>query len=146
MTVSRKKELMPMAEILRAEGRTYDEIAEQIGIASKTVARWFQIEQARRNRPLTQRLSEQLEARLEKLFEDEESKDEQKHDPKFADRALKLCKLIEALRAGPDEISASLIAIMRFIRFCLITLTEEEMQPIRRAVALFIDDLKQENS
>ncbi len=146
MTVSRKKELMPMAEVLRAEGRTYDEIADEIGVAPKTIARWFQAEQAERKRPLTERLSEQLEARLEKLFEDEESEDEEKHDPKFTDRALKLCKLIEALRAGPDEVSASLIAIMRFIRFCLITLTEDEMRPIRRAVALFIDDLKQENS
>lgn len=64
---------------------------------------------------------------------------------KLEDRVLKLCKVIEAMRHGRDDIGLQLSAIDRFADYCLQNLTEEEMQPVRTAISMFLEDLRREN-
>jgi AcrR family transcriptional regulator len=146
MVATRKPKLFSRAAVLRAEGRSFRSIAQELGVASTTVARWFPKGETGHLLSVAERLCTQLDRRLEKLFADDEAAPDAERDPKLIDRALKLCKLREALRAGPDDVSTGLTAMSRFVRFCLVHMTEDEMPPIRRAVTLFIDELKRENS
>ena len=59
---------------------------------------------------------------------------------------LKVCKVLEYLRAGEDDLDAQLAAMKRFAGFCIRTLSEDEMTPVRKAIRLFLDDLKREHS
>jgi transposase-like protein len=61
------------------------------------------------------------------------------------DRMLKICRIIEFLRSG-DEIGSRLQAMHEFARFCIGTLSESEMQPVRMAITRYLDKLKEENS
>ena len=67
-------------------------------------------------------------------------------DAKAEERILRLCKILEALRSGEDNLRAQLDAMKGFAAFCTRTLTEEEMTPVRKAVRLFLDALKKEHS
>ena len=59
---------------------------------------------------------------------------------------LKICRVLEHLRDDGDELTACLKAMERFGTFCARTLVEEEMTPVRKAVRLFLDELKKEHS
>lgn len=94
-------------------------------------------------RSLTDRLCRRLEERLEGLIEKSEGK---KPDPRLEDRMLKICKVLEYLRGEDNDLSAQLRAMKRFATFCVQTLSEEEMTPVRKATRLFLEDLKREHS
>jgi hypothetical protein len=64
---------------------------------------------------------------------------------RIEDRMLKICRIIEFLRGG-DEIGAQIDAMEAFAKFCLRTLSESDMQPVRMAITRFLDELKRENS
>lgn len=89
------------------------------------------------------RLARRLEERLAVLVEKSEASP---NDPKLEDRMLKVCKVLEYLRAGEDDLDAQLAAMKRFAGFCIRTLSEDEMTPVRKAIRLFLDDLKREHS
>jgi hypothetical protein len=61
------------------------------------------------------------------------------------DRMLKICRIIEFLRSG-DEIGPQLRAIHNFASFCIRTLSESDMGPVRMAVTRYLDELKKEHS
>ena len=58
---------------------------------------------------------------------------------------LKVCRVLEFLR-DDDDLEAQLRTVEDFASFCMETLTEEEMRPVRKAIHMFLDKLKRENS
>ncbi|MCK4284172.1 MAG: helix-turn-helix domain-containing protein [Candidatus Brocadiae bacterium] len=175
MAKSAKPKLVPQARALYAEGSSKPVIAESLKVSVRTVRRWAQ-EEAAAGRPwrrgpsgseepprpssraaaprrasggargpgsLPERLCRRLEERLEELMEKSKEADD---DPRLEERMLRICKVLEYLRAEADDISAQLVAMKRFVTFCLRTLSEDEMAPVRKAVRLFVDALRKEHS
>ncbi len=66
--------------------------------------------------------------------------------PTYEDRMVKVCRVIETLSPGEDDLSGQLHAMQAFAVFCVRTLPECEMAPVRKAVRLFLDHLKREHS
>ncbi len=104
-----------------------------------------------RHRPLLRRRSpaglERLTRRLEERLEELVGKSEEApNDPKWEDRMLKLCKVLEFVRSADDDLTPLLAAMQKFAAFCVRTLPEAEMAPVRKAVRLFLDHLKREHS
>ena len=64
----------------------------------------------------------------------------------FQIRMLKVCRVLEHVRGDGADLDAQLEAIKRFAKFCLQNLNEEEMQHVRKAIRLFLDNLKEEHS
>lgn len=167
MMQSRKQKLLPEAQALRDAGASTNEIAESLGVPPGTVRRWLSGE-AGKHAPGTDGLRRKLEARLKELIEESEPQpqaagsdetktgkgkgDEAKagksksDEAKVEDRMLKLCKVLEFLREDEDDITPQLDAMKRFASFCVRTLTEDEMPPVRKAVRLFLDNLKREHT
>ena len=61
------------------------------------------------------------------------------------DRMLKICRVLEFLREA-DDLEAQLRAIKGFAAFCMQTLTEDEMPPVRKVIHLFLEKLRRENA
>jgi hypothetical protein len=61
---------------------------------------------------------------------------------KVEDRALKVTKLLSFMDERGDDSEADLRAMKRFVEFCLQELTEDEMQPVRKAVRLFTEHIR----
>jgi hypothetical protein len=66
-------------------------------------------------------------------------------DPKIDDRMLKVCRVLEHLQDDAD-LDAQLETIRRFAAFCVRNLPESTVQPLRSAIRLFVEDLKEEHS
>jgi hypothetical protein len=62
--------------------------------------------------------------------------------PTFEDRMLKVCRVIEHLNPDADDPMVQLKVMQGFAAFCVRTLSEQEIGPVRKAVRLFLDDLK----
>jgi transposase-like protein len=164
---SKRSKLLPQARALYAEGASKAAIAESLGVAPSTVRRWARRD-AQAGRPWQRggqppppprrtpaadarpghscradRLCRRLEERLERLIEAGES---EPGSARLEDRMLKVCRVLEHLRGGQDELRAQLESMKRFAGFCTRTLTEEEMGPVRKAVRLFLEDLRREHS
>ena len=88
-------------------------------------------------------LRNQLETYLAELVA-EATRASKKDDPRptYEDRMLKVCRIIETLSPGGDDLSPQLAAMKAFATFCVRRLPESEMAPVRKAVRLFLDDLK----
>ena len=168
MAASLKAQKLPEARALYAEGASCEVIAEALGVSPRTVRRWARQEHEagrpwrRRaesdpsethdhedhgrpdagNDSLTRRLCCRLEERLERLVEQSELADE---GGRLEDRMLKVCRVLDSLRAG-DELTGKLEAMKRFAAFCVGTLPDAEMTPVRKAIRLFIEELRREHS
>jgi len=150
---TRRKKVL-QARALYAEGLTQAEIAAAIGVATGTVSHWASHDRRNGdpwvrgprqfnpppNATLADRLYARLQERLERLIGGTED------DPELEDRALKVCRLLEHLRADRDNLNAQLGAMHAFASFCLQTLPEEEMAPVRRAIRMFVDQLRKEHA
>jgi len=158
MAKSLKVKLLPQALALRAEGVSMPVIAKTLNVAVRTVERWLREESRQRPHQVTEaggeakpagpplppdELVSRLEGRLARLIE---ASDGAADEAKLEDRMLKVCKVLESLRAGRDDLTAQLRAMNRFAAFCLSALSEDEMPPVRKAVRLFMDSLKRESS
>jgi hypothetical protein len=98
--------------------------------------------QERRDRERRSETREKLEEHFHKVVQDL-SPEEKGY--KSEDRALKVTKLIAFMEERADRTEASLRAMAGFVRFCLRELTEEEMQPVRKAVRMFTEELRRSN-
>ncbi len=67
-------------------------------------------------------------------------------DAKVEERFLKLCRVLESLRADSADLDALVEAMGQFAEFCMKNLTEEEMAPVRGPIRQFLDYLKEEHS
>jgi len=165
---NRSRKRLPEARALYAEGVATGAIANALSISPGTVRRWAR-EDAAAGRPwtrdplppaagspavrplpdpqepgsLSRRLCRRLEQRLERLVE---CHGDDIDSTRLEDHMLKICKVLDGLRAGADDTTAQLEAMRRFADFCLRSLPEEEMTPVRRAVRLFLEDLKRDNA
>lgn len=155
MASPKMDKLLPQARALAADGAAQPTIAASLGISLRTVQRWAAADRAAgvpwpsdagAARPSSgggplraDRLVHKLEGRLERLI------DSDVNAAKIEDRALKICKLLDLLRAGDDP-RWQLEAMRDFAAFCLRNLSEEEMRPVRRAIRLFIDDIRRAHS
>ncbi len=175
MAKSAKSKLVPEARALYAEGSSKPVIAEALKVSAGTVRRWAR-EEAAAGRPwrrgpsdseepprpssraaaprppsggargpgsLPERLCRSLEERLEHLMERSKEADD---DPRLEERMLRICKVLGYLREEADDLSAQLVAMKRFVAFCLRTLSEDEMTPVRKAVRLFVQELRRKRS
>ena len=166
MARSCKDKLLPRARALYAEGSPKPVIAEALKVSLRTVQQWARkdalsghpwrretepVPATAAGRPAArsmgaspaEEICRKLEERLERLIEAGETA---KDGARLEDRMLKICKVLEHLRAGRDEVGAQLSAMKRFAAFCLRTLSEEEMSPVRKAIRLFVENLKKEHS
>jgi len=160
---SQKEMLLPRARALYAEGSTYDVIAESLGVSARTVRRWAAQDRAagrpwrrdaerasstsRPSLPRGEGSAEALRARLRERLDYLVAQSElNPDDAKLDDRMLKLCRVLEHLHKEAADVDAQLEALERFTRFCLQNLSEDEMDPVRKAVRLFLDNLKEEHS
>jgi len=174
MAESRRQRRLAEARALYEAGTPPDVIARSLGVARSTVRRWAR-DEARAGRPWascrpplprqdpppsptnppggspagqaggapeTERLCRLLEGRLGDLIRQSAQED----NPKLDDRILRLCKVIEHLKATGDDLDALLAAMNRFASFCARSLAEEELAPVRAAVRQFLDELKREHS
>ena len=149
-----KRTHLPEARALYAEGLSYVEIAKALDLPAGTVRRWA-AEERRAGRPWpsdgrpasgpTDRgeLCRRLEQRLQRLVERAEN---DLDDARVEDRFLKLCRVIDSLRSDSADLDAQMEAMGRFADFCMKSLTEEEMAPVRGPIRQFLDYLKEEHS
>lgn len=157
MAESKRDRLLPEARALAAEGVPNREIAAALDVAPSTIRRWARCD-AEAGRPWRKpgaptaatpppRRADRLYNRVEGLLEQliDESDVEQK-SANLENRMLKLCRVLEHLRERRDDLEGQLAAMQRFGAFCARNLPEEQMRPVRRAVRLFLDDLKREHS
>jgi len=151
----RKHKLLPQARALYQQGLTQKEVAAALGVVERTIARWSSEDRAL-GRPWTRatdddvgievpesaadRVYRRLERRLEELIG--EGADPEGQDAAAEDRALKVCRVMEFLRRERDELSAQLEAMRRFASFCVSNLSEEEMLAVRKAVCMFIEEMR----
>jgi transposase-like protein len=171
MAKSLRSRLFPQAQALIAEGVPRGVIAKSLDVNPSTLRRWVRESRGAVSTPAAlagavpaerpdsvapigraeggaapssdssaDQLSRKIEERLARLIETGDN------DAKTEDRMLKLCKVLECLRADEDDLDAQLAAMRKFARFCVRTLCEEEMTPIRKAVRLFLDELQREHS
>jgi len=142
------------ARALRAAGARTAEIAAALGVSPSTVRRWArqdaradeEVGAPERGHPARRpvdRLILKLERRLAKLVENE---DEKAEPARIEDRMLKLCKVLDYLRAGRDDLTGQLEAMRGFAAFCLQNLPEPDMDPVRKAIRLFVEQLRKEHS
>ncbi|MHC4481667.1 MAG: helix-turn-helix domain-containing protein [Planctomycetota bacterium] len=160
MANSQKEKKLPEARVLFAEGVDKAAIARALGVSARTVRRWAR-QDALKGRPwevageggplpdlpaaqqvpkdaaLTARLCRRLRERLADLVETSEAEE---------DRMLKLCRVIEHLREGGQDLMGRLETMREFASFCARNLPEEEMAPVRKAVSGFMNQLKEDHS
>ncbi len=165
---SRKDELLPQARVLCAEGMSKAEVASALHVSRRTIQRWAkqdrdagrpwrrpgdgEAESPSRGRTdalassggdLVERVYAKLQERLEDLVE---SGEEESGSARVEDRMLKICRVLDYLRSDRDPVGEQLRAMKAFAAFCLRTLNEEQMRPVRKAIRMFLDDLKKENT
>jgi len=164
--MDRKSKHLPEARALYAEGLSMAAIAEALPVSVSTVRRWAREEAAggrpwtrratpesrpevrqdttaphRRvspRRPLAERLRRRLERRLEKLVRQHAN---DVSTTALEDHMLKTCKVLELLK-DHDDPGTQLEAMRRFAAFCVRTLSEDEMGPVRKAIRLFLDEVR----
>lgn len=154
MSRSKKARHLDEALALRREGLSPGQIAAALPVSASTVRRWLRAERQApspeterpepdRTEPSAERLRRKLEERLERLIEESEV---DQGNARLEDRMLKVCKVLEFLRGEGDDVAAQLEAMDGFSDFCVRTLSEGEMTPVRKAVRLFLDELKRKHS
>ena len=168
MVLNQRQTLLPRARALYAAGSDEKAIAAALQVPAATVRRWARQDKKlgdpwRRDggtdglaTPLTPRprrrtrtpagadaLRRRLQDRLERLIELSE---DDLDDAKIEERMLKVCRVLESLRGEAADLDAQLELAKRFAAFCMRNLSEEEMEPVRRAIRLFMDNLREENS
>jgi hypothetical protein len=164
---SQKARKLVEARALYAGGATKPVIAEALGVSLRTIQKWAREDamagqawgregatgspnavppvpelSSQDNTTSADQLCRKLEERLARLIE---AGDPAK-DARLEDRMLKLCKVLESLRASQDDVAPQLEAMKRFASFCVRTLSEDEMSPVRKAIRLFLEDLRKEHS
>ncbi len=162
MAKQRKERLLPQARALYAEGLAKTEIAAALDISTRTLRRWARAD-ADAGRPWSRegsdlladeplpepagpdpaRIRRMLERRLELLAERAEC---DLDDARLDDRMLKVCRILEHLDVGAQRLEAQLRAAKDFAAFCLRNLPEREVRPVRKAVRMFVEHLKEENT
>ena len=159
MADSPKMKLLPQARALYAAGSDEDAIAASLSVSVTTVRRWAREDEragepwtrdgkpmtrpSRRARNSADSLRRRLQERLERLIERSE---DDMDDAKIEERMLKVCRVLEALRGDTADLDAQLELTKRFAAFCMRNLTDEEMEPLRKAIRLFMDNLREEHS
>jgi hypothetical protein len=167
-TAAERRQLIDEARVLYEAGATTETIATSACVSPSTIRRWARKAKAagapwqrqastppRRSqasvppaaaRPDTPATAGDLRTLLEQRLADLVQRSIQEPDkPGAEDRMLKVCKVLEFLR-GADDLEARLRGMKDFAGFCVQTLTEDEMPPVRKAIHMFLDKLKRENS
>jgi hypothetical protein len=93
---------------------------------------------------LRPRLRSQLEAHLARLVRQTLNADKRgrPRGPALEDRMLKVCRVIEHFDPDTDDPTVQLAVLKGSVAFCVRTLSEPEMPPLRKALRLYLDDLK----
>ena len=139
------------ARQLYEQGSALDAIARSVKTPVMSVLRWRRDDETKGRqwlRPGEPTLQEKMRARLYRhldvLIEAAESRRKQTRAryPTLEDRMLRVCQVIEHLAPDSDDLTAQLLALQKFAAFCVRTLSEEEMGPVRKAVRMFLDELK----
>jgi hypothetical protein len=150
MPATKRRTLLPQARALHREGVPATGIASSLGVSRRTIDRWRASDEGMGNSwdaGQTESPSRRLRRRVEeRLLVLADAMDGDEHDLKLEDRMLKLCRVLDHLPTDEADIDSQFAWIRQFVTFCLHNLTEDEMPPIRRAVRLFLDDLKERNS
>ena len=55
---------------------------------------------------------------------------------------LDVCRAMERLRPDTDDPTIQLAVLKGSVAFCVRTLSEPDMPPLRKAIRLYLDDLK----
>ena len=161
MTDPKQADRREQARALYAEGTAVPVIARAVGVSAGTVRRWKRRDaegdcpwrsevEAAAGRPCAcaggghdaGRLRRMLEEHLSALAERSAANPDK---PGAEDRMLKVCRVLEFLR-NADDVESQLQAMKRFAAFCVRTLPEGEMAPVREAIHLFLEHLRRENA
>lgn len=157
-----KEDRKRRARDLFARGLAKTEIAREMGVSPSTVYRWAREDRedgnpwSRRAAPCQRasrqpespapdrdRLRRRLHARLQALVERAEREPD---EAKLEQRMLKLCRVLEHLQPEASDPKAQLEALDRFATFCAQNLCEDELDPVRRALRIYMDHLKEVHS
>jgi len=139
------------ARQLYEQGSALDAIARSVKTPVMSVLRWHRDDEAkglqwlRPGEPtFEQKMRARLYRHLEVLLRAAETRKKQARAPypTLEDRMLKVCQVIKHLSPDCDDLMAQLLAMKEFADFCVRTLSEEEMGPVRKAVRMFLDELK----
>ncbi|MFW6189048.1 MAG: hypothetical protein ACOC7T_01325 [Planctomycetota bacterium] len=148
-----KFHLWPRARALYERGGTLSEVADQLDVHRATLCRWSgkDAEAGRpwRRRPAPAEGPAYVRARLHQKLErmaDGLAGDAEGEEVELADRMLKVCRVLEDLPEQGAGLEGLLQAMRRFMDFCLQRLPEEQTPPVRRAVRMFVENLKEEHT
>ena len=152
MPRSGKEDRVPEARALYAAGTTKAVIAKSLGVARSTVTHWSK-QDAAAGRPWERdagpvprgRLRALLEERLADLAKQDDATDA-KAAAASEDRMLKICRVLDYLDSGSDDLDSCFDAMERFGAFCVRSLSEADMVPVRKAITQFLDELRREHS
>lgn len=142
------------ARALYVEGAGLSEIARALNLCQNTPGRWKKSDRAQgiswemlrqdRINGAPSAVLRRLEDRLAELVHQGLSGDPD--DAPSEERLLKLVRIIEGYKKLAGSISTHLSVMGTFARFCAGQLEREEIAVVRKAVELYLDDLKRKNS
>ncbi|MFO8008602.1 MAG: helix-turn-helix domain-containing protein [Candidatus Brocadiia bacterium] len=160
MTEATKQELLPRARALYAEGLPKRVIAEALDVSPRTLRRWAK-QDREAGRPWERNTGKppaparrhngtspaEMRADLERHLADLVAlQGTDQGDGKLEDRMLKVCRVLDHLRDEEDDVGAQLRGLKRFAAWCVRHLSEQDMEPVRRAIRRFLDELKEQHS
>jgi len=155
-----KERMRDQARALRRQGSSMAVIGEALGVTDRTVRRWAK-DDADAGRPwrwgkgvdfiptpehFTDRMCSQLMERLARLIEAGDDPEHAEDAARLEDRMLKVCRVLEHLKSDHIDLEQQLVGLKRFAAFCMRNMTEQEMEPVRRAIRQFLDEMREEHS
>ncbi len=152
MPRSEREDKAPEARALYAAGATKAVIARSLDVARSTITHWSK-QDADAGRPWERDAEPMQRGRLRALLEQrlaDLAKQDDGTDAKAAaaseDRMLKICRVLDHLDDESDDLDSCFNAMERFGGFCVRNLSEADMDRVRRAITLFLDELRREHS
>jgi len=151
MTLLPQDSVRATARELYEQGLALDAIARSVKTSVVTLLRWRRDDEKqgqpwlRPGEPApTDKMRLKLQQHLAALIDEAGKRKDKGREryPTLEDRMLKTCRIIENLTPDTDDPAVQLAVLKRFAVFCVHHLTEDEMGPVRKAVRLFLDDLK----
>jgi hypothetical protein len=136
-TAAERRQLIDEARVLYEAGATTETIATSACVSPSTIRRWAR--KAKAAGAPWQRQASTPPRRSQASVPPAAAR------PDTPATAGDLRTLLEFLR-GADDLEARLRGMKDFAGFCVQTLTEDEMPPVRKAIHMFLDKLKRENS
>jgi len=148
--LAQSEDLRQEAKILYGRGATLAEIADSLGRAERTIARWKASDgdagldwdrmRDERRRKDPHALLAVLEGRRDDIASDNDI-----DHGSWADAIYKIQRVIDSLRREIGDISIVLGVLEGLAEWCRENLADDDMPPLRRAIEAYLSHLKRQS-